>query len=84
MNSIRCDKHQLPMGTSYCNLCEVEREREKVESLEEGIRISAGLKCPNCDDVGFIPVQVSEDHFEQEQCEFCYTIPDSVFNRGKT
>jgi hypothetical protein len=38
--------------------------------------------CPNlgCNNTGCIPVQISEDDWEPEQCEFCYTEPDSVFN----
>jgi len=30
---VRCEKHQLPLGTSYCNLCEVEHERAEIERL---------------------------------------------------
>ena len=31
---MRCEKHQLPMGTSYCNLCAVEYETSEVEAVE--------------------------------------------------
>ena len=65
---------------------ECKRLQAKVEELEERERwipISAGLKCPSCDDVGWYPVMKSwgQPEGEQEQCEFCYTCPDSVFNR---
>jgi hypothetical protein len=36
--------------------------------------------CPNCENVGWYARQVSDDEYEQEQCEFCYTVEDSVFN----
>ena len=42
------------------------------------------LECPNCTNVGWYIVP---DHFTgeavQEQCEFCYTEPNSVFNRSE-
>ena len=37
-------------------------------------------RCPNCDDVGYYAVGSNADGWEQVQCEFCYTVPDSVFN----
>ena len=49
----------------------------KVEELTEWNGISIGLKCPACDDVGWYVAF----NGEQEQCEFCYTCPDSIFNR---
>ena len=51
--------------------------RAKVEELTECNGISIGLKCPACDDVGWYVAF----NGEQEQCEFCYTCPDSIFNR---
>ncbi len=43
MDIVRCEKHQLPMGTSYCNLCAVEYEREEVERLRAALEeISEG------------------------------------------
>lgn len=39
-------------------------------------------KCPNCDDVGWYPAgDVYSPH--QEQCEFCYTNPNSIFNKRR-
>jgi len=55
---------------SPCPVC-------KVEELTEWNGISIGLKCPACDDVGWYVAFSGE----QEQCEFCYTCPDSIFNR---
>ncbi len=37
MSAKRCEKHQLPMGTSYCNLCAVEDERKEVGRLQKAI-----------------------------------------------
>lgn len=38
--------------------------------------------CPvsGCNNQGWYPNQISEDEWEQVQCEFCYTEPNSVFN----
>ncbi len=36
--SMRCEKHQLPMGTSYCNLCAVEFERKENEWLRDALK----------------------------------------------
>jgi DNA repair exonuclease SbcCD ATPase subunit len=41
--------------------------------------------CPNCGNVGWYAVQrpnrnTGDAEWEQEQCEFCYTEPNSVFN----
>lgn len=52
-----------------------------IESLQARVKwidISKGLKCPACDNVGWY---VGLDG-EQEQCEFCYTCPDSIFNKS--
>jgi hypothetical protein len=38
-------------------------------------------KCPSCEDVGWFPVQTDYDEWEQQQCEFCYTVEDSIFMR---
>ncbi len=54
---------------------------DPLRSLIRDVETSGGLKCPSCDDEGFTVVQVGEDDWEQEQCEFCYTVPDSIFNR---
>ena len=50
---------------------------QRIEELTEWNGISIGLKCPACDDVGWYVAF----NGEQEQCEFCYTCPDSIFNR---
>ena len=67
---------------------------QEVERLCDEVKTSCGLKCPNCiDDEGFTVKAVqaqspiySEMTFELEQvqCEFCYTVEDSIFNRRKT
>ena len=64
--------------------------RDEVLLLRSNMRHSAGLKCPNCDDQGFmvIPGIAFVDDFGklyqepvQQQCEFCYTMKGSVFQR---
>ena len=54
---------------------------EKLEMLERDVGVSGGLKCPNCDDVGFSAEQDGQGEWYQEQCEFCCTVEQSVFNR---
>lgn len=39
-----------------------------------------GQHCPNCPDQGWYAIQNRNGDPEQEQCEFCYTVEDSVFN----
>ena len=63
-------------------------ERAKTERLdaalvekEKWIEIAGGIKCPNCDDEGFKPVQDNYGGWEQEQCQFCYECQDSIFSR---
>lgn len=37
--------------------------------------------CPNCDNQGWYIISSPYAHSpEQEQCEFCYTVEDSIFN----
>ena len=37
--------------------------------------------CPNCDNVGwYVVVNTNTGEAEQEQCQFCYEEPYSVFN----
>ncbi len=64
---------------------------DPLRALIRDVEASDGLKCPNCDDVGYSVEAVQartpySDHgddfeLEQVQCEFCYTVPDSIFNR---
>ena len=41
---------------------------------------SIALKCPLCEDVGYYVVSGTCGEPEMEQCEFCYTTPNSLFN----
>lgn len=62
---------------------------DPLRRLVKDVQASGGLKCPNCDDEGFtveaepcIGYDGEEDlECVQVQCEFCYTVPDSIFNR---
>ena len=37
--------------------------------------------CTECEDnQGWYPMQVGESEYEQVQCEWCYTNPNSIFN----
>ena len=51
------------------------RAARTIEQLEEEIVRMQGLldvaKCPNCDGSGGISHQVTEDEWEQEQCQWC-------------
>jgi hypothetical protein len=38
------------------------------------------VNCPYCDDVGYTVEPDRHGEPEQMQCEFCYTVPNSVFN----
>jgi hypothetical protein len=55
------------------------QDRHSSRSLPE--RLDAAQRCPNCNDVGwYVVTNRSTGEAEQEQCEFCYTVPDSLFN----
>ena len=60
--------------------------RNEVKEFRHLLALSGGLKCPNCDDVGFTVVQntsrFDEEDWAQVQCEFCYTINASVYLRN--
>ena len=51
--------------------------------LKDWVKLSEGLKCPNCDDVGFIVVPDDRGGWEEQQCQFCYQCEDSIFRRLK-
>lgn len=36
--------------------------------------------CPNCNNVGYIAHGSNAEGWEQEQCQFCYTVKNSRFN----
>ena len=60
--------------------------KDRIKVLEDDLSVSGGLKCPNCNDVGWF-TESYMDHRgdecpEQIQCEFCYTVKDSIFNRA--
>lgn len=52
-------------------------------SVPEGMILVKTVKCPNCDDVGWYVVPGRDGEPEQEQCEFCETVPNSIFNISK-
>lgn len=59
---------------------EEEKRLIKKELEEYETQFLQGEPCPNCPDQGWYAVQVDEGEFEQVQCEFCYTVENSVFN----
>ena len=74
------EREELPLIAHRIATHSAERIKElkaEVDELTEWNGISIGLKCPACDDVGWYVAFSGE----QEQCEFCYTCPDSIFNR---
>ena len=54
-------------------------------TLEEAVALSAGLKCPDpdCADQGFTVEPDGHGDWYQCQCEFCWTVEDSLFNRRR-
>lgn len=56
---------------------------EQGDTLNKQVAASNGLSCPNCDNEGFIPEQDGFGEWYKQQCEFCHTVKDSVFNRKK-
>lgn len=52
-------------------------------SVPEGMILVKTVKCPNCDDVGWYVVPGRDGEPEQEQCEFCEMVPNSIFNISK-
>ena len=81
-------KHLRPSAINYAESSQ--KYYVELAELKQQIATSLGLKCPNCDDVGFTVEDVQDvsmglgghgETLEQEQCEFCYAVPDSVFNR---
>ena len=73
-------KDSAEWGTN--SLHQVGLLQERIKVLEDVLAASGGLKCPNCDDEGFTPEQDGRGEWYQEQCEFCYTVKDSIFNRA--
>lgn len=43
-------------------------------------RLDKALCCQNCPNIGYTARQISDYEWEPEQCEFCYTEPNSRFN----
>jgi hypothetical protein len=43
-------------------------------------KLEEARKCPHCDDEGFTVQPDRRGEPEQVQCEFCYTVPNSIFN----
>ena len=61
----------------YYELC------KELKLLKEDIAASRGLKCPNCEDSGGFPGYDGFGQVVQQQCEFCWTVTDSIFNRRR-
>jgi len=55
---------------------EKKAEYEALLKLRKMVDISKGLSCPSCTNVGWY-----EHNGEQVQCEFCCTVPDSIYYR---
>jgi hypothetical protein len=57
----------------------------EIQRLKDLIATSGGLQCPDpaCNNQGWSPIQVRDDEWEQQQCEWCYTVEDSVFMRNQ-
>ena len=66
-----------------CASCKIKAVEEELEALRALVATSGGLKCPNCPDEGFTGEQDGHGDWYQLQCEWCYTIHDSVFRRNE-
>lgn len=53
-----------------------EKDAELCEAQAQIAMLLRAEQCPNCDNVGWYQV----GHEENEQCEFCYTNPKSIYN----
>jgi hypothetical protein len=66
----------------------IRMQKVKIIQLEDQIKASGGLKCPNCDDEGTVQEGYVDGHGSlqvvQVQCEFCCTVTESIFNRRAT
>jgi len=58
------------------------RLASQLKQIKDKIKIVD--KCPDCDNTGRYGRQGAEDEWEQVQCEFCWTNPNSVFNLLKS
>ena len=56
---------------------QLKADGERIAELEGWINVAGGIKCPACDNVGWYV----GFNGEQEQCQFCYECPESIFNR---
>ena len=43
----------------------------------------APIQCPNCNNTGGYPIPDGDGDWQEEQCEFCWTEPNSIFNRTR-
>ena len=74
--------NQLASRTQFQDDADLIRETVRyLTELRKDIDISNGLACPDCDDSGSYPVITGTGEVKQEQCQFCYECPDSVFNK---
>ncbi len=70
------------MANSLTVVIRADQLRALIHAVPDGYVLVPVVNCPNagCNDSGCIPIQVGEDDLEPQQCEFCYTTPNSVFN----
>jgi hypothetical protein len=59
---------------------ELRNEVRTLRELRKQVDVSAGLECPSCENVGWY-AEATHQGWEQVQCEFCWTVPDSIFSR---
>ena len=56
---------------------------ERLQERISWIDMSPGLKCPNCNDTGGYAIDDGHDGCQEEQCEFCWVVDDSIFNKSR-
>jgi hypothetical protein len=69
-----CDNPRINKGNSDA-ACHRKTNRDLLMLLDKGDH------CPNCPDQGWYIVADNSGEPEQVQCEWCYTVPNSVFNQ---
>jgi len=69
------------VNAKFAAVADCDRLAAKLAEIEQDMaRLLHADSCPNCPNQGWIGHQSSTEMWEQEQCEFCYTNENSLFN----
>lgn len=71
------------LSTLYYTNCLLNQQKE-IDTLKKEVEeLKDGDNCPHCNDMGYQVVTGRDGEPEQEQCEWCYTNPNSKFSRQR-